>query len=221
MAAAPTEILMIQRHVPLVGMLTAMGLFWVATIYYPGGTPEDANSVGYDWQRHFISTLFASTAINGEANTARFIAIPAMLVLCGSLAILFRSLSKTVAASPIHKNSIEIGGIGTAVYAFLAVVTPLHDLLVNFATLFFMVAMFAVLHLQFIQNRLAAFALGILSLVVFLITAIMYYGNVYIEFLPAAQKLTFAVSSVWILACDYIELHSKKMQDSNERSSPA
>jgi hypothetical protein len=58
-----------------------------------------------------------------------------MSVFCTSIGVLFRNISSKV-KSRFHRKTIEIGGIGTAIYAFL-VITPMHDLLVSIALLFF------------------------------------------------------------------------------------
>jgi hypothetical protein len=83
----------------------------VATTYYPGGTTDSATSVGYGWAHNFISSLFAVKALNGAANPARIVAIPAMLVLCVSIGALFKSVSNK-SPSKIHRKTIEISGIG-------------------------------------------------------------------------------------------------------------
>jgi hypothetical protein len=106
----------------------------VAASYYPGGTTDSVTSTGYDWAHNFISSLFAANALNGTANPARLLAIPTMLVLCVSIGTLFKNISNK-SASKVQKKTIEIGGIGSMVYAFL-IVTPMHNLMLNIALLF-------------------------------------------------------------------------------------
>ncbi len=118
-----------RSHLPLLGIVISVCLFFVATTYYPGGTADSATSVGYDWAHNFISSLFAAKALNGAANPARLFAIPAMLVLCVSIGALFKSISNK-STSKIHRKTIEISGIGATVYAFL-VVTPMHNVMVS------------------------------------------------------------------------------------------
>src|SRR4051794_32598621 len=109
----------------LIGILASVCLFVVATAYYPGGTTFSANSVGYDWTRNFISSLFAANALNGAINPGRHFGIPTMLIFCISLGYVFNVIS-TKAMSKRHRKMIQIAGIGSMVYAFL-VVTPMHD----------------------------------------------------------------------------------------------
>ena len=149
---------MSKSHVPLVAIVISVCLFGVAGLYYPGGTTESANTVGYNWAHNFISSLFAPNALNGAPNPARLVAIPAMLILCVGLAALFWSISRK-ATSRVHKKAIEIGGVGSMVYASL-VVTPMHDLMIDIALPFGLVALLAILHLLHTARRSLLFRLG-------------------------------------------------------------
>src|SRR5262245_35293454 len=111
-----------MNQLPLAGVLASFALFGAATLLYPGG---------YDWTRDFISTLFAPTTPAGAPNAARYVAALAMFVLCLSLAVVFKLVSRRVRGRTLRKT-LEIGGIGSMVYAFLAV-TPMHDLVLAIA----------------------------------------------------------------------------------------
>ena len=141
-------------HLPLTGILVSVLLFLLAATYYPGGTTESAQTVGYDWGHNYICTLFWPTALNGAANPARRFAIPAWFILCLSIAAIFSNISRH-GNSKFRNKVIQIGGIGAAIYAFL-VVTPMHDLLVTLALLFFVTAVLAVLHLLYVEQQLEA-----------------------------------------------------------------
>src|SRR5437762_3592279 len=97
----------IKRYLPLAGILSSFVLFVLAAARYPGGTLESADLVGYDWTRHYISTLFAAAALNGAANPSRFFAIPAMAIFCLSIAVVFKSVSLKSGSRPLRKT-IEI-----------------------------------------------------------------------------------------------------------------
>lgn len=198
---------MTKRHLPLIGILTSVFLFVLSAAQYPGGTSNSANSVGYDWAHNFISTLFAASALNGAENPARRIAIPAWLIFCVSIGALFEMISRK-GSSKFHKKAIEIGGIGSAIYAFL-VITPMHDVLVSIALLFFLTAVLATVHLLYIERHMRLFCAGMICLALLLISAAMYYGNVFFGMLPVAQKLTFASCVGWLLALNYIEFQTQ------------
>jgi hypothetical protein len=181
------------NRLPLLGVLVSVALFALAASYYPGG---------YDWANHFISTLFAPSTATGVANDAWPFAVAAMLVLCVSVAALFVMLSRR-ARSRVHRKTLEIGGIGSMVYAFL-VVTPMHDLLVGIALLFFIPALSAAIYLLYLERRLALLWSGMMCLGLLLATATMYYGNMLWHLLPLAQKATFVACTSWLLTVEFV-----------------
>ena len=83
----------------------------MATRRYPGG---------YVWTRDYVCTLFAPVTPSGAANEAWHLAIAAMLVFCVSLAVSVERVSRR-AGGTILKKTIQIGGIGSMVYAFFVV----------------------------------------------------------------------------------------------------
>lgn len=121
-----------------------------------------------------------------------------MLVLCVSLAVLFKVVSRRATGRALEKT-LEIGGIGSMVYAFL-VVTPMHNLLVGIALLFFVPAQLAALRLAYLERRRALFWSGLLFLGLLLIAATMYYGNILWHLLPLAQKASMTACAGWLLA---------------------
>jgi hypothetical protein len=178
-----------KNQLPLVGVLAALALFALAAWRYPGG---------YDWSRHFISTFFAPTTATGSPNHSRNIAVLAMFVFCVSVAVAFKVLSARARGKALG-STLEIGGIGSMVYGFL-VVTPMHDLLIGIALLFFIPAMLAALRLAKLESRQAFFWWGLLCLVLLLTSATMYYGHVFWSMLPLVQKVSILACVSWVLA---------------------
>ena len=161
---------------------------------YPGG---------YDWVNLSISTLFQPGTPSGTDNQARPLAVLAVLSFCVSMGIVFKSVSQS-ATSRVHKKTIEIAGIGSMVYAFL-VVTPMHDVLVGVALIFFVVAMLFTLHMVYLEKRYWMLFVGVVSLVIPLINAVMYYGNVLYGFLPIVQKLGVFMWAGWLLVLHLVD----------------
>ncbi|MBX2821820.1 MAG: hypothetical protein KTR29_19135 [Rhodothermaceae bacterium] len=155
---------------------------------YPGG---------YDWVNLSISALFQPGALNGSENEARPLAILAILSFCVSMGVVFKRISQRT-TSRLHKKTIEIAGIGSMVYAFL-VVTPMHDVLVGVALVFFVVAMLFTLHMVYLERRFWMLFAGIVSLGIPLINAVIYYGNVLYGFLPIVQKMGVFMWAGWLL----------------------
>jgi hypothetical protein len=145
----------IPKHLPAIGVVVSLGLFVVAASRYPGGTMSSPTTTGYCWSQNFISSLFAPRALNGAPNPARFVATPALMVLCLSLGLVFVLIS-TKARSLVHKKTIQIAGIGSMVYGVL-VATPMHDLMVTIGLAFSLVAMLATTHLLLVERRWSLF----------------------------------------------------------------
>ena len=47
---------------------TALLLFWIATLTYPGGTSLNPEAIGYSFSQNFLSDLMSSVAWNGQRN---------------------------------------------------------------------------------------------------------------------------------------------------------
>ena len=189
------------RHWPLVGVVLAACVLAVATSRYPGGTVDSIESVGYDWARNTISALFQPKALNGSPNSARTMAVVAALLYCLSMAVVFGRIAAR-ATTTIRRKAIQIGGIGSMVYAFLAV-TPMHDLMVAIALPFFMVAVAAVLHGHFSEGRTRLFTIGLICVALPTFNAAMYYGDFFYSMLPVVQKLGTVAVATWLLASYY------------------
>ena len=104
--------------------------------------------------------------------------------------------------SAFHKKAIQIGGIASTAFATLTV-TLLHDLMVGLALVCFVVALSAMLHMLYRERLLGLFAIGILFIAFELGTAVLYFGQVFLEFLPAGQKAAMVLIGLWLFAVQY------------------
>jgi hypothetical protein len=182
-------------------MIASVALMVFAAARYPGGTTFANHSAGFDWSRNFISALFQPTALNGAANPARYPAIFTMLAFCLSVGYAFWRISRAT-VSVRHRKMIEIGGVGSMVYALLAV-TPMHNLMVDIALLFYLVALLAMMHCLYVERAMRLFTIGAICNALLLLSAVIYYGNVVYWLLPVLQKLTYISCSGWVLAVYY------------------
>ena len=187
-----------NKYLSLAGVLLSVLLFILAAERYPGG---------YDWINLSISTLFQPGTPGGTENLARPLAVLAVLSFCVSMGFVFKRVSQR-ATTRLHKKTIEIAGIGSMVYAFL-VVTPMHDVLVGVALIFFVIAMLFTLHMVYLERRFWMLFSGIVSLVIPLINAVMYYGNVLYGFMPVVQKIGVMVWVGWLLVLHLADSSSK------------
>ena len=200
------RVVTLKTHLPAIGIAAALVCFGVAAGSYPGGTTDSPNTVGYSWTSNFLSSLFGPRALNGAPNGARFFAITAMVFVCMSLAFAFWRISRRV-RSRVHAKTIEIAGIGTAIYSCL-VDTPMHDLMVTIGLVFTMVALLATTHALYIERRWVLFVWGATGIALGIVSAVMYYGHVWYGFLPVVQKVSLLACISWLL-CTYYALISR------------
>lgn len=120
---------------------------------------------------------------------------------------MFRLIAKN-AATRFHRKTIEIAGIGFAVYAFF-IVTPMHNLMVLIALLFFVVIVLALLHNLYLQQNMRLFAIGIISVSLAFINAAIYYGGFFNGMLPIIQKAGTFACAAWFVLIYYHALHTE------------
>lgn len=192
---------------PFGGTIAFACLYLAATFLYPGGSQADRNAKGFSWTQNYWCNLLNEQSINGQHNTARPIAMTALLVLCLTLAF-FWYVFPLHAGLPKNKRlAVQLSGfcaMGTGLFIF----TAFHDLVVNLACIFGLVAMagtFAGLK-KLKWNRL--FWLGVFNLLLAVINNILYYGNGLRVYLPVVQKITFVFFLGWI-ACISLRLFAE------------
>lgn len=193
---------MSKRLLPLVGIVLSLPLFALAAASYPGGNDGDAAAEGFRFTENYLSALFQPKAINGAANAARKFAVPAMLMLSVSMAFMFWAVSRRCERRATRKT-IEIFGIGSMVYTFLGVNTPMHDLLVVIAAAFYGIAAIGMLQMLHAAQRRRGVLGGLLCLALLLALAAMRHGNVLPELAPLTEWLLFASGIGWLALVYY------------------
>lgn len=76
----------------------------------------------------------------------------------------------------------------------------MHDLLVNIALMFFLVATVAILQMLARARQAALLIAGLACLASLIYCALIYYGGVHVDLLAVAQKLAFALCVGWLMA---------------------
>jgi hypothetical protein len=193
---------MLRKYSILLGIIISLLLLLVATLYYPGGSQYDKNSIGYDWKNNYLSNLFDARAVNGSENASRLWAIAGMLFLCASFALFFIEFPKKIASKGAAKI-IRYCGVSAMIFTFLAV-TPYHDTVIRIASTLALISMFYITVFVF-KSRLHL--LGILSVVCLLVSYscnYVYFTRSYVEYLPIFQKIALAITITWILSLQYL-----------------
>lgn len=179
-------------------LLLGIILFYLATLHYPGGSNWNKNSIGFDWRYNYITNLFNPIAVNGVSNGSVPWAIAAMALLCTGFALFYVDTAQkinTLSSSRI----IKWGGTLSMLFAFLAV-TPWHDLMVTISNVLVMLSLFYVtVHLfkskLFLYGFLSTFCLSFIYL-----GSIMYYTQLWLDWLPVVQKTVFSLKMVLIMS---------------------
>lgn len=200
-----------MKHLPLLGVIGAVLLFWWSAGLYPGGTQLDPTTVGYSWSENTISALFQPYAVNQEANPARWFATFAVFLFCLSITVVFHAIanavqqwSRHVYAGTLshHGRVIRIAGTAMALFAFL-VTSPLHHIKVTIAFVFFLISAVTLLHWLHRAQAQGLFLLGLLALALPVINAVLFYGQFGYEWLPPIQKAGKLFAGIWLFAIYY------------------
>ena len=98
----------------------------------------------------------------------------------------------------VARKTIEIFGIGSMVYTFLGVNTPMHDLLVVIAAAFFGIAAIGMLRMLHATQRLTSVLAGLVCLALLIALAAMRHGGIRPDLAPITEWLLFALATGWL-----------------------
>jgi hypothetical protein len=108
---------------PIFGTLIFVLLYFFATFFYPGGSQVDRNSIGFSWINNYWCNLLNETAINGQPNTAKPIALTGMFILCFTLPFFWFVFPTQINISKTLKLLIQVSGILAMTVAFFFIYT--------------------------------------------------------------------------------------------------
>jgi hypothetical protein len=171
----------------VLGILAAAGLLLVGTLTFPGG---------FNWNRDFISTL-----LRGPAGDSRYFADAGVLVFCFSVGLIFARLAQAPELAK-GKKVVQIAGIGSQIYAAF-IITPMHDLMVAVSLLFLIISIVGLVGALVRCHEAGLAALGSACLFVLVCSAISYYGSLFVIVLPWAQRVSFGMLAMWLVALDW------------------
>ena len=83
------------------------------------------------------------------------------------------------------------------VYALLTA-TPMHNLMVNIALAFFLVALIAIVYMLYRKQKYFLTITGIAFILLKLASVSFYYTNTYTEIWGVLQKLSFILTTTWL-----------------------
>jgi hypothetical protein len=196
---------------PLFGAFLFVFLYFVATLFYPGGSQADKKSIGFSRTDNYWCNLLNENAMNGEHNSAKPLALISMFILCLTLATFWYIFPQQIDFRKNNRLAIQISGIVSMAIGLL-LFTDLHDGIINITGLCAAIAIvgtFVGLHKL---RWTGLFWLGIFNFLLIAANNILYYGNGLKLYLPVVQNITFLFFLLWICLID-INLYRKKTQN--------
>ena len=187
---------------PIIGALVFVSLYIIATFNYPGGSQHDPNANGFSWLHNYWCNLLNEQAINGLDNPARPIALAAMLVLCISLAIFWFLFPIITRLNKTLRLLMQISG-GLSMITGFFLFTNQHDILVNAASFFGLIAMTITFIGLYRLKWYPLFRFGMVNLILVVLNNILYYGEGLKTYLPVVQKITFLSFLFWVCCITY------------------
>jgi len=189
---------------PIVGIVLFVLLYFVASLFYPGGSQFDKGSIGFSWFHNYWCNLLNPIAINDMPNHARPYAMMAHIVLCFSILFFYWSVVPHIVPNR-HRYFIRISALISCIISLLLMTNLDHDLVSNWAALFNVVSLTITMINLWKNQYFCLFYSGIFNFVIFVINATLYYHQEWIYFLPIVQKLSFAYFLLWIcMVCLFI-----------------
>jgi len=191
----------IRKHFILLGIIIALALLFIATLYYPGGSQANAHSVGYTWKDNYLSNLFSAKAVNGADNTAKPWATAGMFFLTLSFGLFFiRFADRIKIKTPAIV--IKICGIIAMICGLLATITALHDAMIPIGATLSLIACFYITVFVF-KTKLHWHKLLSVIMLLLVYTCCYLYSTRTLAILPIMQKLALLANIVWVLSLEY------------------
>ena len=187
---------------PIFGTLLFVILYFIATLFYPGGSQVDKNSIGFSWLNNYWCNLLNEQAINGQNKSAKPIAITAMFILCMTLILFWFLFPTYVIFDKKLARTIKVCGSIAMITGFLLFTKLNHDLITNLASGFGVVATAGVLIGLYKIRWKGLFVFGLLNFLLVGLNNYVYYTKGLIVYLPVVQKITFALFLFWVCSID-------------------
>jgi hypothetical protein len=194
---------------PVWGICLFIVFYIVAASFYPGGSDADKAATGFSWQHNYWCELMATDSQNGKPNSARPIAILAMVVLAISLSIFWYTIPRLFTYKRTGSHIIRYLGVGSMLVLPL-LLTGFHDTVINIAALFGCIAIVGLLVNLFRHKMYRLFYLGISCLLLCGINNYVYYTSHLLHHLPVIQKISFLVFLLWFILLS-VKLYRKNI----------
>lgn len=198
----------IANLIPIIGIVTFVGLYMFSSTLYPGGSQANLNADGFDWVHNYWCNLMNKKGMNGQPNPARPYSILAMIILCASLMVFSVQFAQTYSKSSLWNGIIKTSGITSMSFAMLFF-TKYHDLMTTLSSIFGLFLVVGIIR-EIYKSELTIYKIsGVICMLVIALNNYIYYTHHFMEALPLLQKITFAIVLFWIMGLNY-EINKKK-----------
>ncbi len=187
---------------PCIGILLFVILYFIATLYYPGGSQFDIYAVGFSWTDNYWCNLLNDFALNGQKNMAQPIALTAMIILCLSLTYFWWQFPKYTQLGKYYSYGIQISGTLAMTIGLLLFTKIDHDLITNLASIFGLLATTGTFLGLYKNGWKTLLYFGLLNIILIIANNILYYNKDWIFYLPVVQKITFITFLIWLCCID-------------------
>lgn len=192
-------------HTTLPGTILFILLYVIASFLYPGGSQADPHSMGFSWQHNYWCNLLNADALNGQPNTARPIAITALLVLGLTLALFWYRFPGYMRFGRTSRLTMQTAGILSMCFALL-IVSPWHDTVINISGGCGLIALAGTFSGLYTSGWWWLLIWGFINLLLILTNTLIYNTEVFIGQLPVIQKISFLSFLGWVCCIETLGL---------------
>ena len=185
-------------------------LYVLATLLYPGGSQADAHAKGFSWLHNYWCNLLNAQAMNGEDNAARPVAIAAMLILCITISCFWLLFAQHIPMKKAAARLIRVSGITSMLATGLLLTSLNHDLAIDIACFFGLIAFSAALIVLHRNKLYKLFVFGLFNVLLIGVNNLFYYTPSLLLYLPVVQKIGFASMLCW-LTCVNIFMYRQRV----------
>ncbi len=194
---------------PVWGIIIFIILYILAASLYPGGSDVNKTAAGFSWKYNYWCELLATESQNGQPNTARPVAIIAMVVLAISLIIFWYNIPGLFSSRRIYSGLIRYSGI-SSMLVFPVLLTGFHDMVINLAALLGSIAIIILIVNLHRHKMYFLFYFGIICLLLCGGNNYVYYTAHLLHYLPVIQKFSFLIFLLWFTLLN-IKLYRKNI----------
>ncbi len=189
----------LQQAILLCMVLAAVLIVHAASLY-PGGSLFDPTSVGFIWNRNFISNLFLEQALNGEPNPGRVWALVGIALQSIADGLFFLRMALVI-PDQHTKRVLRVVGIVNIAFNFM-IATPYHDTMVAISSSLSLLGLFYITVFVLRSKLHGLKVCCVVGLLLFYYTMFLYGVGDWSK-LAVMQKVALLCSSLLVLALTF------------------